>query len=229
MACSKNIFVCFFQKIKSLTALSVISDIFNGESYNDRKALLWFQELVHLSLHLLLLFQICDFFLNTSGEHKERVYRMAIKLQKCLTSLTANVIGSLVSCEIANEIRKLQWRIWRFSFYMLNPKSLYAVCFCCKVSHCNNLRVRKHQQEFHYWVMNASFIVVTGNHEPRDDISEINRGHRPLTSLAMLLRASSSAEKRSLIGARFRPDPGVPMSAATPQLNQDQLASLQLD
>lgn len=79
--------------------------------------------------------------------------------------------------------------------------------------------------------MNASFIVVTGNHQPRDDISEINRGHRrtPLTSLAMLLRASSSAEKRSLIGARFRPDPGVPMSAATPQLNQDQLASLQLD
>jgi len=46
-----------------------------------------------------------------------------------------------------------------------------------------------------------------------------------LTSLAMLLRASSSAEKRSLTGARFRPDPGVPMSAATPQLNKDQLAS----
>ncbi len=39
-----------------------------------------------------------------------------------------------------------------------------------------------------------------------------NRGYRwtALTSLAMLLSASSSAEKRSLTGARFRPDPGVP-------------------
>lgn len=67
--------------------------------------------------------------------------------------------------------------------------------------------------------MNAFFIVVTGNHQPQDDTIEINKDYKrtPLTSLAMLLRASSSAEKRSLTGARFRPDPGVPMSAATPQ------------
>lgn len=36
-----------------------------------------------------------------------------------------------------------------------------------------------------------------------------------LTSRAMLLKASSSAEKRSFSGARFLPEPCVPMLPAT--------------
>lgn len=39
-----------------------------------------------------------------------------------------------------------------------------------------------------------------------------------LTSRAMLLRASSSAENRSLIGARFLP--GVPMASVQLELHQ---------